>query len=120
MFMRPKVEFKQPYFVTPHAVKRFQERVANLPEHDVILVVQAALQVKRDPAWTFKLRDGRLCLVYAAMYRGIRYYIPTFQENRGREPGETWPVVPTVLGPDMGEKPEKSKEEIESAKPETL
>lgn len=117
--MRPKIEFRQPYFVSPHAVSCFRERVAKLPEHDVILIVQAALQVKRDPAWMFKMRDGRICRVYAAMYRGIRYYIPVFQENRGHGPNKDWPVVPTILGPDMGEKPEKSEEEIENAGTET-
>lgn len=116
----PKIEFRQPYFVSPHAVSRFRERVAKLPEHDVILIVQAALQVKREPAWVFKMRDSRICRVYPAMYHGIRYYIPTLYEDRGRGPGENWPVVPTILGPDMGEKPEKSKEEIESAKSEAL
>lgn len=117
--MKSRIEFRQPYFVTPHAVQRFQERVAKLPAYDVILIVQAALQVKRDPAWTFKMRDGRLCWVYAAMYHGVRYYIPIFRENRGHESGKDWPVVPTILGPDMGEKTKKSEEEIESAGTET-
>lgn len=102
------IKFIQPFFVAPHAVERFQERVAHIPAAQVILVVQAALQVKKEPAWIFKMRDGRLCWVYAAKYAGVIYYIPVARQDRGWGKGD-WPVVPTILGPDMG--PKNKKEE---------
>jgi hypothetical protein len=110
----PKIKFRRPYFVTPHAIRRFQERVLDLlrmtlPEMQIIQIINAALQVKRDPAWTYRMgqgRDRQLSRVYAALYAGIRYYIPTMHEN-GRE----WDIVPTILGPDMGQKKQEDSKD---------
>ena len=38
------MRFNQPYFVSPHAVERFRERVCDIPPAKVIETVQAALQ----------------------------------------------------------------------------
>ncbi len=111
------IKFAQPYFVSPHAVERFQERVSNLPAAKAILVVQAALQVKKEPAWSFKMRDGRLCWVYSAKYAGISYYIPVAKQKRGHD-SKDWPVVTTILGSDMGPETKeeylKNKEELDN------
>lgn len=113
------IKFAQPYFVSPHAVKRFQERVVNIPAERAILVVQAALQVKKQPAWSFKMRDGRLCWVYQAKYAGIPYYIPVARQKRGHG-DKDWPIVPTILGPDMGPESKSeylnTKEELNNGK----
>lgn len=56
-------QFKQPYFVTAHAVQRFQEEVARIPAHRVLQVVQEALQNPGEPV-EFERRDGQLCPIF--------------------------------------------------------
>ncbi|MDQ7789580.1 MAG: hypothetical protein RDU41_05935 [Clostridia bacterium] len=87
--------FKQPYFVTAHAVDRFRERVADLPRDDIINLIQASLQIKRPPLFCHRKRDGRLCWVYLCKYAGIPYAVPVAQ-NKHQE----WPMVLSVLGPE--------------------
>ena len=107
MLAQPKIEFRRPYFVTPHALHRFRERVLallghNLPDMLIIQIINAALQVRRDPAWTYRWGHGKerqLTKTYAAMYAGVRYYIAT-----ARNPDRDWPFVATILGPDQGHK----------------
>lgn len=86
------MEFKQPYFISPHAVKQFQKRVCDIPAAEVIEAVQAALQ---DPGLPVdaEVRDGELSLIYRAEYRGREYYIITMPPKAEGE----WPQVPTIL-----------------------
>lgn len=84
-------QFKQPYFVTAHAVQRFQEEVARIPAHRVLQVVQEALQNPGEPV-EFERRDGQLCPIFRCEYEGFVYYVPV---AKGK--GE-WPAVPTVHG----------------------
>lgn len=84
---RKSTRFERPYFVAPHAVGRFQERVAPIPARDIIHLVQQALQHPGPPV-DVEPRGP----VYQAAYRGRTYYIPVITGN-----GE-WPTVPTILG----------------------
>lgn len=88
------MKFKQPYFISPHAVKRFQERVANLPAFKVIIIIQAVLQ-GIPPIAGIQMYNHQPCYVHKARYREKEYLIPVFQN--GRE----WPSVPTILLPGM-------------------
>ena len=88
------MKFKQPYFISPHAVKRFQERVAHLPASKVIIIVQAVLQGIPLIAGVQRF-NHQSCYVYKARYRDKEYLIPVFQN------GKEWPSVPTVLLPGM-------------------
>ena len=60
--------FKQPYYVSPHAVKRFRERVANLPTKTVRTIIQAALQ-----------DTGELGSSGAESYRGSGVFLRIFR-----------------------------------------
>ncbi len=83
--------FKQPYYISPHAVQRFQEEVASLPAHRVIEVIQEALQDPGEPI-ELERRGGQLCPIFRCSYQGFIYYVPV---AKGK--GE-WPAVPTVHG----------------------
>lgn len=87
--------FAKPYFVTPHAVDRFRERVAVLPPARVIEIVQEMLQ---DPGLPVdaEIRDGKLALIYRARYAGKTVYLTV---GRGDAAGEDkpWPAVITVM-----------------------
>lgn len=83
--------FKHPYFVTAHAIKRFQEEVAPLNSSRVIEVIQEALQDPGEPV-EFERRGGQLCPIFRCVYEGFIYYVPV---ARGK--GD-WPAVPTVHG----------------------
>lgn len=98
------MKFVQPFFVTPHAVKRFQERIADIPAAKVIEAVQALLQ---DPGESVdrEVRDGKVCDIYRGEYGSVNrengddsgarkpVYIPVIPA----EGAERWPVVPTIL-----------------------
>lgn len=87
----PMKKFKQPYFITAHAVKRFQEEVAPLNSARVIEIIQEALQNPEEPVG-FERRGGQLCPIFKCEYQGFVYYVPV---ARGK--GD-WPAVPTVHG----------------------
>jgi hypothetical protein len=90
------LKFKQPFFITPHAVRRFQEKVAPLPARVVIRIIQKVLQNPGTPV-DIEYRGGNLLPIFAAMYKGQPFYIPV-------APGDAekglWPSVPTILGKD--------------------
>jgi len=86
------MEFKQPFFISPHAVERFRERVCDIPAAEIIKSVQAALQGPGLPV-DAEVKHGKLSLIYRAEFRGREYYIPVVS---GEEEGQ-WPQVPTVL-----------------------
>ena len=95
------MHFKQPFYVSIHAVKRFRERIARLPTRTIRTIIQAALQDNRQQvmvqAW-----NRRSCPVYKAQYRDKEYWIPVLRQDRAEKPeGEVWPVVPTILLPEM-------------------
>lgn len=83
--------FKQPYFITAHAVKRFQERVANINSARVIEVIQEALQDPGAPV-EFERRQGQMLPIFKCNYEGFTYYVPV-AKGKG-----DWPAVPTVYG----------------------
>lgn len=84
-------QFKHPFFVSPHAVIRFQERVANIPAGQVIIIIQSALQDHGLPIQV-EYRDSQICPIFRARYRDKTYYIPVAK-------GEgAWPAVPTIYG----------------------
>ncbi len=90
--------YAQPYYVAPHAVRRFRERVANLPTREIREIIQAALQGEREPVG-LGFYNHRPAKAYEVEYRGVRYVIPVIEERRK---ADAWPVVPTILGPEMG------------------
>ena len=83
--------FKHPYHITAHAIKRFQEKVANLPSSQVIDVIQEALQEPGLPV-ELERRDSQLCPTFKCNYKGHIYYVPVCKGF-----GD-WPAVPTVHG----------------------
>ena len=91
------MKFKQPFYVSPHAVDRFRERVANLPTRIIRIVIQAALQDSQQQVST-EMYNHKPCPVYRAKYLDIEYFIPVIHE---RYKQNAWPVVPTILTSDM-------------------
>jgi len=78
--------FARPYFVTPHAVRQFQQRVANLPARKVIEIVQQALQ-KPD-------------LVEPPTFRGFYGRKPFYMMVGLPSNDGDWPAVITIMGPE--------------------
>lgn len=96
------MKFKQPYYGSPHAVKRFRERVARLPTKTIRIIIQAALQDNRQQVMV-QSWNKQPCPVYRAQYQDKEFLIPVVYQKKGDKPvGELWPVVPTVLLPGMG------------------
>lgn len=89
--------FKQPYYVSPHAVQRFKERVADLPDKTARVIVQAALQDNRQVVQVQNY-NRRQCPIFKAQYLDKEYIIPVIFEQRKKD---AWPVVPTILLPGM-------------------
>jgi len=86
--------FKHPYFITAHAVQRFQERVAQINSARVIEVVQEALQNPGPPIEMERRPDGQMVPIFRCEHEGIPYYVPVVKGE-----GE-WPAVPTIHGPE--------------------
>lgn len=87
--------FSRPYFVTPHAVRQFQQRVADLPWRDVIDVIQEQLQGPLDVVHDAYFRGRLKAKIVRCTWRGIEYWAvieprPTHGE---------WPAVVTILPP---------------------
>ncbi len=89
--------FKQPYYIAPHAVRRFRERVANLPTKTIRAIIMAALQDNRQKV-AVQMYNRRPCPIYSAKYRDVEYLIPVIHEVKKKD---GWPVVPTILLPGM-------------------
>ena len=85
------MHFERPFFISPHAVRRFQERVADIPAGQVIATVQAALQDHELPVQV-EYRDSQVCPVFRARYKEKAYYIPVAKGDGA------WPAVPTIYG----------------------
>ena len=62
------VKFKQPYYIPPHAVQRFRERVVNLPTRTIRIIIQSALQGCGQLVG-YQVYDRQKCPVYKAQYR---------------------------------------------------
>ena len=80
--------FKQPYFVTKHAVERFREHIANLPRNEIIDIIVSALQNPRPI-------QGIHSVYYGGMVFGKPLYIPVQIGLEQKEPN--WPIVPTIM-----------------------
>ena len=87
--------FAQPYFVTPHAVQRFRERVVDIPPARVIEAAQEMLQDSGLPV-DAEMRDGKLALIYRARYAGKTVYLTVGRGDTASE-GKPWPAVITVM-----------------------
>jgi hypothetical protein len=87
--------FKNPVFVTPHALRRFRERVADLPDRSIITLINAAVQDNRQVVGV-QIYNKQRRPVFRARYRDVEYLIP-LARRRDRE----WPYVPTILLPGM-------------------
>jgi len=93
--------FKQPFYVSPHAVKRFREYIADLPTRTIRTIIQATLQDNKQPV-RVQIFNRLPCPIYSARYRDIEYLIPVIHESRKTD---AWPVVPTILLPWMKTNP---------------
>lgn len=105
--------FDQPYLVTPDAVKRFQELIADLPSAQVVEVIQSLLQRPGQPMdveYRYVYRGGKapcICPIYRCFYMGKLVYLPviavtvegigTWGKLKKWLKKTSWPVVPTVL-----------------------
>ncbi|MEG3071000.1 MAG: hypothetical protein RQM92_09500 [Candidatus Syntrophopropionicum ammoniitolerans] len=92
------MRFEQPYYVSTHAVQRFKKRVANLPTRVIRVIIQIALQHSGKQLVGYQVYNRRKCPVYKAQYRDKEYLIPVIAE---RKKANAWPVVLTILKPDM-------------------
>lgn len=90
--------FKQPFYVSPHAVKRFKERVSNLPTRLIRTIIQAALQDNRQVVGV-QTWDKNPCMIYKAQFRDTKYMIAVQKDLL--KSGDTWPVVRTILAAGM-------------------
>jgi hypothetical protein len=91
------MRFAQPYYVSPHAVQRFRQYVADLPDKTIRTIIQATMQDQKQRV-TVQVYDHDPCPIYKAKYRGIEYLIPV---QRDKKKTNAWPVVPTILLPWM-------------------
>lgn len=88
--------FEQPFFVSSHAVKRFQERVAKLPPQTVRNIIQASLQPdRRRFVGRAQGRNSGDMPVYRGKFQSEEYLIPVIWKIH------SWPAVTTILKPDM-------------------
>lgn len=91
--MSYKKAFKYPFFVSPHAVGRFRERVDSIPPAEVIDLIQAKMQDPGLPV-TLEYRDSQLSPIFRFAYRNGRglksFYVPVAKGDEG------WPVIPTI------------------------
>ena len=85
--------FEQPYFVTPHAVDQFKDRIEDISATEVIEAVQALLN--DDPPRVPDSRNPRDSDLFVGQHEGVVYYVPVVEPDE--EHGD-WPVVPTILG----------------------
>lgn len=86
-------QYKYPFFISPHAVNRFRERVANIWPAEVIDFLQAFLQHPPRPV-QLEYRDSMLIPIFRGYYEGRVFYCPVV---KGEGTGG-WPCVPTVNG----------------------
>lgn len=89
--------FTQPFYVSPHAVKSFRERVADLPTRKVRAIIQAALQDNRQKVLV-GIYDHQPHPIYRARFCDVEYLVPAIKERRKKD---GWPVVLTILLPGM-------------------
>lgn len=87
--------FDQPYFISPHAIRRFKERIADLPSTQIIVILQAALQ-NPDHIVGLQTWDKKAWPVYKCRYRNIDYFVLVH-----KNPGYEWPFVRTILLSEM-------------------
>ena|GEM_PF-1887160 len=92
-----KVRFEQPYYVSPHAVQRFRERVACLSTRKIRVIIQSSLQRCKQFVG-YQVYDRQQVPVYSAQYKGIEYLIVVRKEKKKKN---AWLVVPTILVPGM-------------------
>lgn len=86
------MKFKKPFFVTPHAVERFQERIEDIPAADVINKVQSLLQSKIGLI-EVDVKDGKMRELYHKNHKNKPVYIPVIYDRQ-----KNWPIVPTIMG----------------------
>ena len=83
--------YSRPYFVTPHAVNRFKERVANIPPAKIIHTINTQMQNDALPIeaeWRHKIS-----LIYRCHYYDKMYYPVVVSEDE-----KEWPAIITVMG----------------------
>jgi hypothetical protein len=75
------------YFITPHAIRQFQQRVADIPARDVISTVLAELDKRKRI-----VEDDRDELIYTGLYDGYPFYA-IIVNGEG-----DWPAIATIIG----------------------
>lgn len=91
------MKFKQPFYVSIHAVNRFRERVADLPTKTIRTIILSQLQDNEQEVH-IHIYNHKPCPIYKAKFRDVVYFIPVIHEKKKKD---SWPVVPTILLPGM-------------------
>jgi hypothetical protein len=90
-----------PFYITPHAVDRFRERVSRaLPTKTVREIINSRLQKGRKRLLGYARWNRQIAPFYAAKYAGVRFLIPISIDGQKRN---AWPEVPTILNDDIGQ-----------------
>lgn len=87
----PTMRYEMPFFVTPHAVDRFRERVADIPPARVIDFILRAMQNPGLPL-NVEYAGHYLCPIYRVWYGSRPAYIPVTPGSHA----DGWPSIPTV------------------------
>jgi hypothetical protein len=90
-----EVKFDVPYYIPPHAVERFRERVAPLSTKDIRVEIQSQIQPRERIVRGYAKWDGQVNPVYLGNYHKRNFLITT-HIDQSKRPG-SWIVVPTVL-----------------------
>ena len=86
------MKFKKPFFITPHAVERFQERIYDISAAEIINIIQSLLQ-KRSGLIEFDVKNRKIHELYRKNYKEKPVYVPVVYDK-----SKEWPVVPTIMG----------------------
>jgi len=92
------MRFKQFFYIPPHTVQRFRERVAALPTRKIRTIIQAALQDNTQLVGV-QTWDKSPSVVYFARYRDKSYQIIVTREIKKQN--NVCPVVRTILVGEM-------------------
>ena len=88
------MKFDYPFYISPHAVTRFQERIAPIGREAVMGEIQGQLQPSCREVMGYARWDKQINPVYLGNFHGKKYAIPTQVD---KEKVNAWAVVPTIL-----------------------
>ncbi|MDR1885071.1 MAG: hypothetical protein LBQ56_02265 [Synergistaceae bacterium] len=87
--------FECPFYIPPHAVARFRERVSGAESaRRVREIINGLLQRERRRLLGYSRWNGRIAPLYAGRHEGVDFLIPVCVDPRKVN---AWLVVPTIL-----------------------